>query len=527
MLKTHNQIRYLQETFIVNETEHKPVISFVETPSEVADLMAKLIGMPKNSRILDAGCGKGVFLESLLLAGFRNIEGIEFNESLFEACRNKFQNLVLYNDDFLAFNPSEKYDVIIGNPPYAHFNSLPKRIQNEVFGIAGSREVDIYYAFIIKSIELLKDKGEMIFIVPYGFLYNTHAEAVRNKISDNGYIEILIDLDEIKLFNGENPETVIFKFIKSKQTVPKEFRVLRLKHRKGNIQEICDEALMATEKKMKKSNLNFFSCYTKPIFNRNEKIWSSYPEIKTFPSVKLGDTSLIGVGMVSGFEEAFRLKEGDDLSFATEEKKLIFRFVKAVNCSGFWVNGCERYIIPDEKIENEDKFRKNYAHIYKKFIPHKERMSTRYLPHGKNWFEWQALRNKEKSEKYLNHPKIFVPALDRSKENRFSLSCEKFYPSADVLVIVPLNINPFFLLGYLNSQFFREYYLSYGARRGQRIAFTQNILVNINIPLFKKEIISAIAKISEKIIKEKDISKRKLIDEIIGNAMGKNAFNNN
>ncbi len=82
---------------------------------------------------------------------------------------------------------------------------------SKVKEIIKTSEGDIYYAFIIKSISLLKENGELIYIVPY-FFYNTYAKLVRETILKFGKIEIIIDLDEVRLFNGVNPETIIFKF---------------------------------------------------------------------------------------------------------------------------------------------------------------------------------------------------------------------------------------------------------------------------------------------------------------------------
>ena len=71
--------------------------------------------------------------------------------------------------DFLTYSFNEKFDLIIGNPPYIHFNQIPAQIQNNVRKIIKTSEGDIYYAFIIRSIQLLKNGGELIYIVPYSF----------------------------------------------------------------------------------------------------------------------------------------------------------------------------------------------------------------------------------------------------------------------------------------------------------------------------------------------------------------------
>ncbi|MCK4238791.1 MAG: N-6 DNA methylase, partial [Candidatus Lokiarchaeota archaeon] len=213
-------------------------ISFVETPPEISQLMVTLINQPKNCHILDSGCGKGIFLKNLISFGFTNIDGIEIDPGLCDYLRSSFKDIELYNDDFLIWKSPKKYNVIIGNPPYSHYNSLPKKIQKEVFSLTKTGESDIYYAFIIKSIELLRENGELIYIVPYQFFYNTHAEVVRKKFLENGYFEILIDLDEVRLFEGEHPETIIFKFVKTENRSYKNIEVFRIKHRKARPENI-------------------------------------------------------------------------------------------------------------------------------------------------------------------------------------------------------------------------------------------------------------------------------------------------
>ena len=217
------------------------------------------------------------------------------------------------------------------------------------------------------------------------------------------------------------------------------------------------------------------------------------------------------VELVSGFEEGFRI--GDDEQYTSKESELIKKFVKAKNCKGYYVDGFVKYLLTND-IPSED-YLKEYPNIYNKLVIHKEKMKNRYLPKSKKWFHWQALRNKKIIDENLNNYKIFVPTLDRSLKNRFSLTNEPYYPSGDVIVIIPKNINPYFLVGYLNSNFFRDYYLSEGGRRGGRISYTQKLLSNAKIPKFDNETITKIANISKKIIKNKDDSKRELIDEII------------
>lgn len=498
-------------------------ISFVETPDEIVKLMVSLISETKlNDLVLDSGCGKGVFLNHLKENNFRNLEGIELDHSLFSTCKDKFPEISLYNTDFLDWEPSREYDVIIGNPPYMHYNSLPEEMRKKVEYIVKSKESDIYYAFILKAIDILKENGELVYIVPYGFFYNTFAKIVREKIISSGYIEVIIDLDEVRLFEGENPETIIFKFIKQKPRKNQKTRVLRLLKKNAspkNIHISAQESISSRKRNV------LFEYIEKPIFSSSDEIWSSYPEIEIPMHVKLSEIAWVGVGMVTGFEKAFLITEEEDmLAYSDTEHQGIITAIKAKHCKGYWTEGYSKYILIDYLVESEEQLKKKFPSFYRKMLPFKNSMKNRYLPQSKNWYNWQALRNFEDYNGFISKTKILVPNLDRSKTNRFSISSEEIYPSGDVLTIIPAENNVFFLLGYLNSDFFREYYLSAGARRGHRVAYTQRILSNIRIPTFTKDIKNKISTLAKTITEERDTSARNKIDRIIRDAFHEKLF---
>ncbi len=499
---------------------YKSKISFVETPISIAKLMVELISKDKKAKILDTGCGKGVFLAILAEKGYNNVEGIELDRELASFCKNKYKDYVIYNIDFLDFNSKNKYEVIIGNPPYLHFNSLPINSQKKVANITGTRESDIYYSFIIKAVDLLKEGGELIYIIPYGFMYATHAKNVRMKLLENGYIDLIIDLDESRLFSGENPEVLILKYTKDKNAKNKPLtKILRLKVKNERPVIIAKHAISAV--KSSKNNLLFE--YHEEKINDPDKVWSSFPSVVIPKYVLLKDIAFVGVGMVSGFEKAFRIKQYKESEWQ-EYKDVIFPFVKAEHCKGFWVEGKTNYLLLDEQINNEKELKKRFPKIYNNLLPWKELMKERYLSKNKKWFNWQALRNFEKFKVTLEQFKIFVPTLDRSTENRFSITKEQVYPSGDVIAIIPQKEDPFFILGYLNSEFFRNYYYAEGARRGQRIAYTQRILSNTKIPLFSEDIKGKISMLAQKIVIEHKKKYRKEIDKIISLALKKNMF---
>jgi adenine-specific DNA-methyltransferase len=409
------------------------------------------------------------------------------------------------------------FDLIVGNPPYVHFSDLPKHLAKSVKEITKTGEGDIYYAFFLRAISLLKEGGELIYIVPYHFFYNTHAKYLRETLLSSGKIELIIDLDEARLFHGENPETVIFKFKKGRFDLRREkITVLRLKHARVKPLEIYTKAKLALEEKV--SN-DLFSYHQIPHFLHFQS-WSVYVFTPSFSfSLKLKDLAKVGVGLISGLERAFYVSEEELKSFEDNERVLIRKFVKAKNCRRFLAEGYELYILTDANIKSEEEIKENFPNIYRKLVAIKERLQSRYLPEGKGWFHWQALRNYRFLMRNLSRKRIYVPALDRHPKNRFSLGEGGLLPHGDVLFIQPYNEeDTLWLLGYLNSSLFREYYLSRGPRRGGRLAFTQNLLENCEIPALPetvkvqvgeivREILSSLRKNSDTQALEKELDR--------------------
>ena len=491
-------------------------IAFVETPKPIAELMVELASAPKDGLVLDSGCGRGVFLKALVEKGYKNCIGIELDEELSEQSRKACPTCKKITGDYLDYNPRIRFDLIIGNPPYAHFNQLPEEIAAKVDRIIKTKKGDIYYAFIMKSIDLLKPGGELIYIVPYHFFYNTYARIVREKILKNGKLEIVIDLDEVRLFKGESPETVIFRFRKGRYDLSKEKIELVVIRGNATAHEIKKGVLEVLKEK---TPTELFDYTVIEHYMSADEAWSTLPLSKNmeFPSVPLNKLAKVGVGIVSGFDRGFLVNEDELSEFTEEELKLIKKFIKSKNCRRFITEGFEYYILIPDEIREEKILTKKYPNIYKKIVKFKEAMERRYLPKNKKWFNWQALRNYGFLMENLDRKRIYVPTLDRKPYNRFSLAEGGYLPSGDVLFIQPHDEDDlYFLLGYLNSNFFRRYYLARGGRRGGRVSFTQRLLEKVEIPAFNektKEKISAKAKeIVELLKKGKDASE--LEDEL-------------
>jgi hypothetical protein len=132
------------------------------------------------------------------------IHAIEKNSKLFTGISGlKFKHPVkLFNQDFLDYETSALYHLIVTNPPYyvCKKNDIPKKYHEYIHG-----RPNIFAIFIIHSISMICPGGLLAFIVPISFLNSIYYYKIRN------YIKASCDILKIIDFSKDN------KFIDTEQ----------------------------------------------------------------------------------------------------------------------------------------------------------------------------------------------------------------------------------------------------------------------------------------------------------------------
>lgn len=108
--------------------------------------------------------------------------------------------------DWQEINGGDKFDVIIGNPPYVKTEDIKKLHTNaevKIYKKYGSshKQFDKYYLFIEKALDLINENGLMCYIVPNKFLHTESAEKLRLMIKDK--IVKLDDFGAVQLFKDK------------------------------------------------------------------------------------------------------------------------------------------------------------------------------------------------------------------------------------------------------------------------------------------------------------------------------------
>lgn len=215
------------------------------TPSQVSDLLSRLVKPEENDRIYDPTCGSG----SLLIKAFQQVSsgkaqiyGQERNGQTHSLAR---MNMFLHNIDDAKIewgdtlsNPLHleddklmKFQAIVANPPFS--------LDKWAMGFSGDNNEEIKmeasldpygrfdwgippksrgdYAFIQHMLHSLAKGGRMGVVLPHGVLFREGSEGkIRKQIIDDNLVDAVIGLPA-NLFYGVSIPTVIMIFKNGRQ----------------------------------------------------------------------------------------------------------------------------------------------------------------------------------------------------------------------------------------------------------------------------------------------------------------------
>ena len=160
------------------------------------------------NNILEPSCGSCEFVKYMDdIYDNVNIDAIENNELIFKNIKDiKFKNNIkLYNDDFLDWNNTSKYNLIIGNPPY--FVIKKEDIKKEYNKYYTGRP-NIFIIFIIRCLFMLEKNGVMCFILPSSFMNCLYYDKLRKYIYKNYRIIDIVNCKEDSYIETKQ-ETII------------------------------------------------------------------------------------------------------------------------------------------------------------------------------------------------------------------------------------------------------------------------------------------------------------------------------
>ena len=137
------------------------LIGQVFTPNYIAEFMVKnslkfinnFNKSYKEITVLEPSAGEGVFLKYLIQNNFKNITAYEIDDNLKDSLLKKYPEVNFRFINVLSSDLNEKFDLIIGNPPYLGQNYNAKIFQDYVRKYPVCEKyfvgnMDLFYFFI-------------------------------------------------------------------------------------------------------------------------------------------------------------------------------------------------------------------------------------------------------------------------------------------------------------------------------------------------------------------------------------------
>ena len=269
--------------------------SNVFTPDNIAELMSSFL--KKHGNLLDPAVGNGALLKHTKLYP---IDAYDINKNFLDEINDR--RVTKHHKDFLKTDILKFYDNIIMNPPYIRIQDLKEKDREYIrqnMDIVNRGNFDIYLAFLLKGLFLLKGTGVMVAITPNSYLYSKSCKNFRKHLIDFRFVDKIIDFQSEKVFPGVSVYCCITVFNRKPKT-----KLTYINKQTDEIKEIkyCDIDDNFFENKMKKEKLEKYinisigvatlrdkvfihkeklfdePCW-KQIFkvSKNKKLWIIYP----------------------------------------------------------------------------------------------------------------------------------------------------------------------------------------------------------------------------------------------------------
>lgn len=207
------------------------------TPARIAEFLSFWAIQSKDNKVLEPSCGDGIFLESAYSRlknlgasnkkALSNIHAVELDRREFQKAKERMrilvngdvENLQIENDDFFSLFQKtlhiEKFDSIIGNPPFIRYQHFDDEVRDRALeilddaGLEASKLTNIWMPFLVASSLLLTKYGRLAMIIPAELLQVKYAAKLRLFLSEF-YSSIIIITFKKLLFPDIQQEVVLF-----------------------------------------------------------------------------------------------------------------------------------------------------------------------------------------------------------------------------------------------------------------------------------------------------------------------------
>jgi adenine-specific DNA-methyltransferase len=394
------------------------------------------------------------------------------------------------------FGVKDKFDIVIGNPPYIKEPTNRKAFDGFRNTKYYQGKMDLWYGFACVMLDnLKKDTGILTFIATNNWVTNAGASKLRNKVVEDAQILQLIDFGNYKIFESADIQTMIMLFKANNIESEYQFDYKRIIDTQVELDDIVQifngnsnnkfKVLSPTFNRLlfKDKSFLFSEDVTDRILNEilnasNFKLDGKL-EIATGIDVhqdfvnktslaELGDGYYIGEGIFNLSNE-----EKEKLNFSEEELKLIRPFYTSTELGRFYGKDQNKYwvIYTDSSFKNPNAI-KPYPNIKRHLDRFRKVITSDNQPYG---------LHRARNEHFFIDEKIV--SLRKCSKPTFTYTNFDCYVSQTYFVIKTSRVNQKYLTALLNSKLVAFWLKHRGKMQGFQYQIDKGPLVDL--PLIK------------------------------------------
>jgi predicted RNA methylase len=159
------------------------------TPRELARKLCAWAVREPNERILDPSCGDGAFLAEARALGAR-VTGVDIHRPSLDDARRNVPDARLVHADFFDYcSRGERFDTIVGNPPFIRYQQLAHRDKivrmADAAGASLSSLANAWAPFAVLASRMLRPGGRMALVIPREALFVNYGREVFRYLREN------------------------------------------------------------------------------------------------------------------------------------------------------------------------------------------------------------------------------------------------------------------------------------------------------------------------------------------------------
>lgn len=343
------------------------------------------------------------------------------------------------------------FDVVIGNPPYVQLQKfartqIQKDLEKQNFKTF-TKNADLYCLFYEQALELLKNKGALVFITSNKWMRSGYGEKLREYFVNEANPKILIDFGGFKVFESATVDTNILIVEKDKNTNSLQGVHFKNDYKKGD------------------SIPEYINTHSITLSHMNKDSWfvGSTAEVDLKTKIEalgkpLKDWDVkIYRGVLTGLNEAFivdQKKRSELISQDAKSAEIIKPILRGRDIKRYGYEFANLYVLMTGfDIDIPAKYPAVYEHL-KKF----EEKAKKRDDQGKNWYNLRSCAYYEEFGK----EKVMYPVMSSSAS--FFYDKEGFYCNDKGFFISGTNLK--YLTAVLNSGITHYYLKQIGSPLG-------------------------------------------------------------